>query len=148
MKRIAMVLQEKFGTEADLRQAQTSLPVDELPGLGIHGLEMFIGSGHCVLLLDCVEDDFQVTMQRFFEAPGVQGFLDKLRPHVDGLPARHEAFTAGDEKHEGGRAQRGMAASTVTTAQLPLAASAFAWSAGQGAGSARNGGSTNGGGRR
>lgn len=133
MKRIALVTRLETGKEADVRQAQSSIPTDELQQSGIHGLETFIGSGYYVLVLEAENDDFQATMKRFLETPSVQGFLDKLRPHVQGLPQRGESFAAGDDKHQAPSAgQQRSAMATVTTADMPLAASAYHWSAGHG----------------
>jgi hypothetical protein len=122
------------GKEAALREAQTSMPTDTLQGIGIEGLETFLGSGYYVLVLESNNQDFQATMRRFFDEPGVQGFLDKVRPHVEsGLPARNMAYAAADDKHEGGRALEDQTSPrTVTSAALPLAASAYLWTASDG----------------
>ncbi len=135
MERIAYVMEARLGSEGDLREAQSRMPTDELLGLGIRGMECFIGSGYYVLVFEAEGDDFQQTMKRFFDTPSVQGFLDKLRPHVEGLPPRGQAFAAGDEKHGGAATERRTASATVTSAELPLAASAFSWHAGGGNGS-------------
>lgn len=149
MKRIAYVMQMQGGHEGEAREAQTNMPTDELKGLGIQSVESFIGSGYYILVLECEETDFQATMERFFKTPSVQGFLDKLRPFVQGLPQRGEAYAAADAKHSGAQAtQSQMATSTVSSAQLPLAASAYHWSASGGTtntGLGGNGGSMSGG---
>ncbi len=134
MNRIALVTTLESGKEADVRQAQSRMPTDELQQNGIHGIETFIGSGYYVLVLETENDDFQATMKRFLETPSVQGFLDKLRPHVRGLPQRGQSFAAGDDKHHEvpSTGQQRTAMATLTTADMPLAASSYRWSAGQG----------------
>lgn len=141
MNRIALVTTLESGKEAAVREAQSSLPAADLQQSGIHGLETFIGSGYYVLVLETEHTDFQATMKRFLEMPSVEGFLDKLRPHVQGLPQRGQSFAAGDDKHATpGAAQQRTATAAVTTADLPLAASAYRWSAASGVASARPGG--------
>lgn len=131
MNRVAMVLKICEGSEAALREAQTNMPTDVLQGAGIQGVETFLGSGYYVLVLETGNEDFQATMRRFFDEPRVQGYLDKLRPHVEsGLPARNVVYAAADEKHQGGKALEGQnAPHAVSSAALPLAASAFCWTA-------------------
>ncbi|HLZ69892.1 MAG TPA: hypothetical protein VKV26_08290 [Dehalococcoidia bacterium] len=131
MNRIAWVMQIRDGSEGALREAQTSIPADVLQGAGIDGVESFLGSGYFLLVLESGKQDFQATMRRFFDEPAVQGFFDKLRPHVEsGLPARNVAYAAADDKHPGGNALESRSSPhTVTSAALPLAASAFCWTA-------------------
>jgi hypothetical protein len=88
LKRIAFVTRIHAGREADAREAQLSVPVDVLQGAGVHTFETFIGSGYYITVFDCRNAGFQATFQRFFDEPSVQGFLDKLRPIDEGLPAR------------------------------------------------------------
>ncbi|GEM_PF-931304 len=157
MNRIAWVMKIREGDEAALREAQTNMPTDVLQGTGIYGMETFLGSGYYVLVLESGDQDFQATMRRFFDEPGVQGYLDKVRPHVEsGLPERNVAYAAADDKHVSGRALESQTAPhTVTSAALPLAASAYRWTAaggttntGLGGRGAVQGGTTHGGSAR
>lgn len=130
MQRIAYVARVQHGKEPECREVQAHMPSGGLKRLGIHGVEAFIGSGYFLWLFDCEEQDFQGLFQRFFTDPGIRGFLDKLRPFVEGLPAPEEAFAPADAQHGGDQppASR-VRGATVTSAQLPFAASAYRWSA-------------------
>jgi hypothetical protein len=90
-------------------------------------------AGYYVLVFDCAEQDFQGFFQRFFNDPGIRGFLEKLRPFVEGLPEPHVRFAPGDAAHAGDYpAAAQLSGGTVTSAQLPFAASAYHWSAADG----------------
>jgi hypothetical protein len=128
VQRIAYVAHVKHGKEPECREVQAHMPTGGLRRLGIHGVEAFIGSGAMVWIFDCEEQDFQGLFQRFFSDPGIRGFLDKLRPFVDGLPARGEGFAPADTEHAGDEPAARPIPGAATSAHLPFAASAYRWS--------------------
>lgn len=132
MERIAYVAHVKHGKEPECREVlQVHTPTGGLKRLGVDALEVFVGSGYCIMVLEHHAQDPQAFLQRFFNDNGMRGFLNRLRPFVEGLPRPEEAYVPGDGEHEGGP---GLAPSatvaTVTSADLPLADSAYRWTAG------------------
>jgi hypothetical protein len=130
MQRIAYIAHVKPGKETECREVQAHMPVGALKRLGINSLEAFIGSGYYVTLFECEEQDFQGLFQRYFSDRGIRGFLDKLRPFVEGFPGPEESFAPGDMQHRSDQppAER-VTGAVVTSGQLPFAASAYRWSA-------------------
>lgn len=134
MDRIAYVAQVKHGKEPECREIlKLHMPTGGLKRLGIGGLEAFIGSGYFIMVLDHDAPDTQAFLQRFFNDKGMRGFLDQFRPFVEGLPEPEEAYTPGGATHTGGQsAAPPGAAVPVTSAELPLADSAYRWTVGDG----------------
>lgn len=129
MQRIAYIMRVTHGKEPECREVQAHMPTGGLKRLGIHGVEAFIGSGYYTWVFECEEQHFQGLFQRFFSDPGIRGFLDKLRPFVEGLPGPDEQFGPADAQHAGDEPPaKPTGGATVTSAQLPFAASAYRWS--------------------
>jgi len=133
MNRLAYVMRVQHGKEPECRQAQTNMPTDSLQQLGIRSLESFIGSGYYILTLESDEADMQTVLEHFFNDSGMQGFFNKLRPHVEGVPEPHMAYAATDKDRgvRPGSVQHN-GSPQVSSADLPLAASAYFWSAQKG----------------
>ena len=132
MARIAYIAHVKHGKEPECRELlQVHTPVGGLKRLDVHGLEVFIGSGYCIMVLEHQAQDPQTFLQRFSNDKGMRGFLNRLRPFVEGLPKPGEAYAPGDSEHTGSPAPAASAmVATITSADLPLADSAYRWIAG------------------
>ena len=78
------------------------------------------------MVLEHQAQDPRAFLQRFFNDKGTRGFLNRLRPFVEGLPGPEAAYAPGDGEHTGSAALAPPAAvPTVTSADLPLADSAY-----------------------
>lgn len=110
MQTVLYVSPMTLGDEVQVRELHDTFPLEALErGTGIERLRAFIGSGFYAMeiTVDDGDGDFQEQFHRFLDTPEVREFLDRLRPHVQGLP----------EPGEG-------------TADMPLAAPLIDWERG------------------
>lgn len=91
MQTLLYVSSMTLGDEVPVREAHEQFfPTEALTAAdAVEQVAAFIGSGFYALELGFADDegDFQQKFHEFVGMPEMQAFFDRLRPHIDELPA-------------------------------------------------------------
>lgn len=122
--RVAYVSPIAQGSESEVRVAHDRFPKESLHAVGAKRVNIFIGSGYYVMVLEFDAGDFQERFAAFTNHPQVRRFFDELGGYL--MEALPQSVQPGDSFHAAGPAHGGQA---TTTARLPLVGEVFAWQA-------------------
>ena len=122
--RVAYVSPITPGSESEVREAHDRFPQQVLGQVGANMIDVFIGNGYYVMVMEFVEGDFQKQFADFTNHPQVRQFFDELGGYLmEALPLNvhpGDSFHANTPTH-------GMQG--TTTARLPLVGEIFCWQA-------------------